>query len=759
MPPAEIPRPSSPLVGWRGDMSCLTRSSQDQHHPQEISRWSKTTTESESSENLRETSPQKSRVQKKNSKRNRQSKDMTNSSPVDPSSDRVTSPCQPIDNLGMPPIAVAGPDEPRSFYDSGSDDSDDDEPVIHRASSVRVSKPHIVQQGNASGGSVPKLFGPHSAPTNEEIPTPKGQQTLSYGTKNSTHGTPSAEKTEKDLVRGGPQDALKVLEGQDSEKDSLTARSPNPAEETTGQKDAMTRTILEYPDAPGRNEALETLPAPMGGFESVHISRTNTETAYSSSTYISPSSIDGLRSNPTTENDKRLSRAISAPVRNSGRRVMIRPADLVTDRANHDHKLFRESIVSTPYPARQSSIREIDEVPAAPEAKTAQQPRRAKRLSNHKEDESEEEDKYSDAKEQNEKNSGKADQPPEIPLSTKPVSSSAPTTSKSDRFPSPVAPEILFLDLRLTRHPDAGVTVEIEITDKTTFDDEQLFAIVRNAYTNKLLGMSRRFFCARILSYASVADHLSPNLGVIPSPRRDRGYWRGGQAAAMAADIDGGDFVKHLLQPRHGRRRKIWLLWLRNHQRHESSTTSSFARRSRMVPPGSPRHAPASPVFSFAHSRNCSSGNHNDSSPSMETAPNSALGIGSRSNLSVKPSVALRTESLAAVSSRHSHVPVQTGPPTLYLHHTFSVRKILAGLLTTFFLAVSVAVMWIVFGPPGRRADQGNGTTTSEGKEYTLSWKRDAQGRVLVGLVLGILVLDLGLVTEAVWAWASWVLM
>jgi len=98
------------------------------------------------------------------------------------------------------------------------------------------------------------------------------------------------------------------------------------------------------------------------------------------------------------------------------------------------------------------------------------------------------------------------------------------------------------------------------------------------------------------------------------------------------------------------------------------------------------------------------------------------------------------------------------GPPAVYLHYTFSMWKIMGLLLLTFFLAVFTATMWILFGVPGRNAEQGNGTTIIGDKPYPLSWKRDAQSRVGVGLVMGIVVLGLGLVSEAVWVWASWIL-
>ena len=209
----------------------------------------------------------------------------------------------------------------------------------------------------------------------------------------------------------------------------------------------------------------------------------------------------------------------------------------------------------------------------------------------------------------------------------------------------------------------------------------------------------------------------------------------------------------------------------------------------------------ASPVFSYTHSRNNSNSNshgNDGSSPIIATAPNTAplpgtgtggmgmMGGGGGGGLSARPSITIprmpfqpypfRTKSLAALSASYgssnpyssnpytpSHYPVPapstpTGPPTLYLHHSFSLRRILAVFLLTLFLAVFTTVMWILFGLPGRGADQGDGMVDVQGKEYPLSGKRDAQGRVLVGIVLGIVVGATGVVGEAGWVWGSWVL-
>lgn len=797
MSAADIPRSSSPLAGWREGVSRLMRHSQERHAPpQEISRWSKTTTESEASEALPAPLPKKSNVLKKKTKQIRHSKDTTNSSPVDPSYDPAAKTLRPIGDVESAPTAVTGPDEPRSFYDSGSDESSDAEHVIHRASSVRVGRPHIVQHSNASGGSVPKLYPAQSSAQNEEHYTAEAPPARGTELKKLQDMAASAERRQRKMIASGPAEALKALEGQDSRQEGAVAASSQTSTRAASEHgdSGMKETILEFPDTPSELEALDTLPTQMGGFGSLRVpssTNTKTDTTYSSSTYVSVGSIDGLRLNPITETDRKLSRAISAPVRNPARRVMIRPHDLVISRANNDPKLFRESIVSTPYPARHSSIGEMDETQTKAKDKDTRAPRslrRAMPLSHHKKksDAEDEQKKYiSDEKSQN--------LPPEVPLSTKPLPS-APITSRSDRFPSPVAPELLFLDLRLARHPSARVTVEIEVSDKSTFDDEALFTLIREAYSGKLLGVVRRFFSARTLSYASVTSSSTVATPTVANMSGFRGlglgYWHGQAQPAttleVASEIDGADFIKHLRNPRHGRRRKMWLLWLRNSQ--YSSDSPDHRSRSAYSPQGA-----ESPVFSFMHSRNGSSGgvagagagassgvggvvhgngnanNDPDTFPgpsSSSTSPPSTAGI----SVSRAPSISiprmpfqpfpLRSTSLAATRRGHhgGGGVLHSGPPTLYLHHTFSLRKVLGTLCLTFLLAVFTATMWILFGLPGRGADQGNGTTLVEGKEYTLSWRRDAQSRVGVGLVLGIVVLVMGLVGEAVWVWASWIL-
>lgn len=806
---------------WRGGMTKTNRLSQErQGHnpPQEISRWSKTTTESEASEAFappKDPSPvpptsKKMNVLKKKIKQRNTSKDTTASSPVDPLYDPKTR------TLGLPgqgqssvianPVTgpITGPDEPRSFYDSGSEDSSDGEPVLQRASSVRVAKPLIVQHSNGSGGSIPKVYASQKSGDESLVPKPLS---LSHQLMNVNTPDTNGDQVLEDIPNpsGGPQDALQALEGH------LSAVPEATSEGSLSPRASFNKKLLERTDIIPGYEGVDILPTPTGRFGLTRISQMGSDTADSTNTYVG-SSLDGLRSNPLTEFDKKLSRAISAPARHPARRVTIRPADLVINHANNDHKLFRESIVSTPYPARQNSMVEFEDQPA-PEVVTPRRLRRSKPLLSAKKELI---SPGSKSKKEKANDEGEAvrekDQSPRIPLSTKPTVSSGHSvgglvTSKSDRFPSPVAPEILFLNLRLARRPAARVTVEVEINDKATFDDEQLFTIVRKACSMNLLGIARGLLSARHLSHASLSNVAGANDDIHMHRRSNPNTvtWYGhGQHTATGA-IDGVDFARHLVHPALGRRRKIWLLWLRNQQYTGPSSRQHHHDRAQRG--GGVSHQPSplddseSPVaFSFMQARNNSqslsvglglhspnnNNNNNDISPTAATiAPSTTAGGMSRqvstaasqghSSAFSRPSITIprmpfqpfshsrdkSTSSTASTSTapRKPSLPHPAGPPTLYLHYTFSLRRILAVLALIVGAAVFTTTMWILFGVPGRSITQGDGIGIGEyGGDVLAWWRRDAHKRVGVGLLLGFLVLFLGALVEAVWVWASWVL-
>jgi hypothetical protein len=112
----------------------------------------------------------------------------------------------------------------------------------------------------------------------------------------------------------------------------------------------------------------------------------------------------------------------------------------------------------------------------------------------------------------------------------------------------------------------------------------------------------------------------------------------------------------------------------------------------------------------------------------------------------------------ASTSTHSSQTITKPGPPTLYLHHTFSLTRIMAVFALVVLMAIFTTTMWVLLGVPGRSATEGDGSVAVMDKAYTIRWRRDAQGRVGVGLVLGFVVLVLGVLGEAGWVWGSWVL-
>jgi hypothetical protein len=821
MSPSEVLDPSFQASSWRGRLIARRRSKEPQGLANDISRWSKTTTESDVSEAGLQPPSQRRRFSRKKLGR-KQARETTETSPTDPFYDPVTQQLQPF-GTDIPPIITSqgDDDDPRmTFLDDPSDDESNvspTSPVIQRASSVRVSRPKIVQHSNSSAGSVPKLCPQQNTPasTSEASALSRRPRTPDGGNA-QTQVHPIEEQR---INQAGLTEALKALNGNAQAKEDAAhnAVSHDLKEPDAKSHDTFKESIVSWPDTPSRLEALDTMPTPMGGFGSVRIPRSSggTFSTSSTNTYVSPIPItNGLRLNPPTDGDRKLSRAISAPVRNS-RRVMIRPADLVINKAGHDHKLFRENIVSTPYPARQSSIGDIDTVLAAgpisapaatDELKKTPRLRRARPLST-KTERTEPGHESTDIADKSSASITFSEKAPEIPLATKPVlplSASLPATSKSDRFPSPSAPEILFLDLRLAHRPSAHLTVEIEVTDKTTFDDEQLFTVIRQKYVEDLMGRARWWFCARTLESASLnPDLLSTNSSA--SHRRGSSWYGQQHHIAMANEFDGTDLVRYLLNPKLGHRRKLWLLWVRNQQEGTDATSnggrlSSRGTRQSYHPQPALGHlsrssseqeekASTSPVFSFMHSRQNSGGQPVDgaefSASLAVQSPNNTSGEG---GLSKQPSTHLprmpfnssttsspmpmpqtpslpvsfaRSKSLAMSSafplSPAHHLPIMRHP-RIYLCHTFSLRLIAFVTALVFLLAALTTVLWILFGYPGRSAAQGDGTTVVAGIVFEVPWQRDAQSRVGVGFVMGVAVLLVGVLAEIGWVWGSWVL-
>jgi hypothetical protein len=364
----------------------------------------------------------------------------------------------------------------------------------------------------------------------------------------------------------------------------------------------------------------------MGGFGFLHIAH---------SSLANSSAVDGLRSNPPTDNEKgvsRLRRAISAPPlqltsHHPHHKVPIRPSDLViTDAAGH-HRLCRESVVSTPYPTCTGSVAtQEDSLAAAIATSSATQP---------------------------------------LPFEKH---------RQSDRFPSPFHGEILFLQLALVRHPGATTLVEVEIKDKGTFDDAALFAAFRHSYNHNLLNLARRLPTARSLSHATLSSNATTT-------------------------FDSTDFLNHLLAPKLGTKRKVWLKWLRSQQPRTQQRQEQEQKAARTQ----------------------------------------------------------YRSSYSASRSRMSFTPTESQPqtrPCITLHYSFAVARILLVVVSTILLSVLATVLWVLFGVPGAQM----GTGARIGID-SFDWRMDAPQRVLTGFVLGVLVLLLGSMGSAVWVAGSWTLL
>lgn len=196
---------------------------------------------------------------------------------------------------------------------------------------------------------------------------------------------------------------------------------------------------IERPNTPVTQS---TLPSPFGGFGAMRLHQAMGRP-------LSPLSVD-----PVDPDATRLHRAISAPPlpnQHPHRRVTIRPSDLVIADSRSNHKIFRDQVVTTPYPTRSGSVANLEEALA-------------------------------DKKD----------------LAT--------VYEKSDRFPSPSRAEVLVLQLVAAQHEGLKKNVVISIVDKGTFDDEQLFQAIKKAYSNDVLGPICRVFSARQVSHMTFSN-------------------------------------------------------------------------------------------------------------------------------------------------------------------------------------------------------------------------------------------------------------
>jgi hypothetical protein len=476
---------------------------------------------------------------------------------VSPTSDAPLSGTPAIE---LPASPVAGPGEPRSFFESDSES--DWEPVLSRASSVRAQRPQLVEHNpNVSGyslrvydtslGSSPNP-GPSSSKTHQVVSSPlntlhdltphtqranpndtrpgpsisKAEQLLGTPLKNLTDLTPAVEQEDPVDNPGGPAKALEALTANALNRASTTALAPTPP--SLSELSYTSASIVETTNTPSRIEAQSTHLLSMGGFHARYMPHHHlfeSENVGGQHTgfliHEEAPATDGLRSTPIQCPDiSRLHRAISAPplpLRHPRRRATIRPLDL---ESTGEYRL-RQSVVSTPYPTRAGSLG-VDAI---------------------------------------------------SPLSaiayTKVRQALPPTSEARDRFPSPPRTEVLHLELAVARHPSITTLVKIIVEDRSTYDDETLFKVLQRSYTHTLLGPSQYLMTARALSGVTFTDPL----------------------------FNATSFLQHLLSPKLGHRRKTWLVWLREHQVKPAPGSGSGSGSEKSVSFYSPASTSRMPSF------------------------------------------------------------------------------------------------------------------------------------------------------------------
>lgn len=453
----------------------------------------------------------------------------------------------PIDNpvIELPTEPVSKLDEPRSFFESDSES--ECEMILRtasRASSFRGQRPKLIEHHTSSVGYSSTRFYQSSALAPPRNPGPsqsKAEQILGTKLSNLMDLTPARERLNPlASFNGGTAAALNAFTANELAKVSTTALAPSTPSVPSSVHSSLGNDNL---DASARAEALDTLYSPVDGYGTLQLSPPNFRDFA-----ISP--LDALRSNPVSRLDMNgLQRAISAPPLpyRGNRKVTIRPADIEVIHTAKQKRLFRDSVVSTPYPIRHNSIAVADHLQRQDSAgKTVNA-----------------------AKSTAEKDLGRS-------LS---VSQAA-------------NPEVLHLELSLAKHPLATKVITIPICDRSTFDDRALFFILRATYHGTLLGFALHFLSARILSNATF---------ILPTPTSTRAKFVG-----ETTSFDPVDFLTHLTHPKSGHKRKPWLQWLRRQQpRHSTANhdnSTSYAHRPGLItgtsdPYFSAEGVPRTPAF------------------------------------------------------------------------------------------------------------------------------------------------------------------
>lgn len=665
---------------------------------------------------------------------------------------------------------------------SESEDSeidDDTVPVMGRASSVRVSRPQIVQHKLSVSKRSTRSSSQNLSPSQEHLPEGR----------NSTLPTMPEESLQSvafhGVVGSSPRRASIDEFSADTRQGSGTRPGPSfLIESPDSARRRSTGTSFDFDEGLRTGDTLRSHQASL----SEASERAITETT------PTPDLVDGTTTlvAPTTQEISAVElprfESIASPKPGLSRRVTIRPSDLITPSSKHGSSTFRQSIVTTPYPPRSTDERRLSESDST-NSMTFPAGAASVSLTGQK--------LLSPPTEDNVRTTQV-----DGPLGTT-VNFMPPTPGERDRFPSPSRSETLFLDLGLAAHPGARVTLEIQVIDKCTFDDEELFLQIRRSYHRQLLGARRWPF-----SLFRKVGHVSISGGSMGSFEK-----------AGSKSFDAVDFTKHFLRPSLGNRRKTWTTWLRSHNPHtarrysESHSARPFPSQlptspNRLLSNGkeirhisnikSLRSRPSSEVPVLSHSRQPSSNTTQAADihrTSSAKAPSRSHSRASSFNFIYSPLVPrlpfLRTPPGHSRSTTiHTTFPGLQGSElneksnqavTIVFHHRFSV--LMCSLLTLLVILGSLlsATIWVIFGTPGSRPGEETYTPVivpisappgsisrpvagdshagmpvpstpgsgSFGIEYVKAdWHVDARARVLTGAVVGLVVFLVGSAVE-----------
>lgn len=621
--------------------------------------------------------------------------------------------------------------------------------IVGRASSVRVSKPQIVENGSLKVSKIQEQQAGHSASSS--------QSSLGTARVPSNHTRTLPTMLEETSLHD-PSWTIRSVQAEDNAEMQVWPPAQSPDEEFYPLP-APTELGQRNPDSE-HNPLTDDSALPTDNtLYSLHPSIVGPEIP--SFANVNDSSIVLVKNLAST-----ASATLTSPAKSLSRRVTIRPADIIT-KNHHDHSGFRESVVTTPYPSRASgednSMNAVRDGGGAPARRHSRRPHDNKKAS--------------------------------YPYSP----------GRRDRFPSPERPERLCLALRLQDRPGAQAVIEVEITDRTTFDDEALFKQIRDVYKQHLLSRTQRPF-----NLIRKTSHVTAT-GI--SQLTNRHY----------PGFDSADFLKHLHSPQNGSKRKTWILWLRNHNsdvdsnrvstnmpqiRHIDNLTR-LSTRTRSSPHSRQSSAekrnlqaekdltnvdssqekrlstasdassfyfaysPAIPKLPFLSTRH----NNRNIVPQSLTTEGAVQTIQTQSpcHSFFWPSTHFQSSTPTTTSLRkhkhnHTHDPHTTDTesqssshhpslPTITLHYTFRLTTIALLTLLNVLFAITCAVIWIIFGVPGTRPGDDHETQigVGGGQEATVGsdWKVNSQGRVSTGVVIGFVVFVVGLVGEGLLLWMA----